>query len=321
MRNFRLALAVGLLTTGVAHAQVDANLGTVLSGSPVAISGTTVGATNDIDTYTTGNATAIWDQDFIYEFNVATPGSLFLDTNDVGGNPIDNDFFLLSSLATTVNASGLRQAEAIPAIGNFGQVGSDGSWNILSAGTYYLAIDAWRGIPANATTPATGRAGAFNGSLTFTAVGSQPPPPPSTAAFLSAGGSVTGTLAASTVVWQSFVYSGIGGFSLNTDGSGFDTELGLYNSNGQLVVTDDDSGLGTASLINAPANLAAGTYYLALGGFDTGFAAANFAVTPGAAGGAYRINGIAVPEATTPLLIGLGMLAGTLVHVRKRRSN
>lgn len=319
MRNLRLALALGLLTTSVAHAQVDANLGAIISGSPVAISGTTVGASNDIDTYSTGNAAAIWDQDFIYQFNVASGGLLTLDSNDPDTNP-DMDFFLLSSLATTTNTNGLRQATAIaPATPAGGLVFIDGSWNILSAGTYYLAIDAWRGNPTVAATPATGRAGAFSGSLLFAGIAAPPPPPPFSQTYLSANGSVTGTLAASTVAWQSFVYSGVGGFTLSSIGSTFDTELGLYNANGQLIVTDDDGGGSLTSLISSPAGLGAGTYYLALGGFNTTFGANNFAITPGTAGGTYRLNGIAVPEATTPLLLGLGAFAGTVLHLRKRR--
>ena len=229
------------------------------------------------------------------------------------------DFFLLNSLTTTTNANGLRSATAIASTAANGLVFVDGSWNILSAGTYFLAVDAWRGVPGTGT-PATGRAGAFSGSLSFTAV-TPVMPPPSTPSFLNPAGSVTGSLASGQVIWRSFAYSGSGGFSINTDGSTVDTELGLYSSLGQLLANDDDGGVGTASLINSPANLAAGTYYLAIGGFNTVFAT-GFGVTPGTATGAFVLNGlVAVPEPMTPLLMSLGAIVGAVLHVRKRRMN
>ncbi len=58
-----------------------------------------------------------------------------------------------------------------------------------------------------------------------------------------------------------------GDFAIDTEGSAFDTELGLYDSAGNLLANDDDGGTGALSLINA--NLAEGTYYIALGAFNT----------------------------------------------------
>ncbi|MBC8140192.1 MAG: PEP-CTERM sorting domain-containing protein [Armatimonadetes bacterium] len=165
IRFYFLVASVFLATTS--WAQTDADLGT-LSGSILAFSGTTVGASNNIDTYSTVNDTVIYDQDIIYRFAVTTPGVLDLTSNDTDISP-DMDFFLLSSLTTTVNRNGLRSAEVIGANTDNQLVTVSGSWNLPTAGTYFLAIDAFRGNPLDPGTPATGRAGAFNGSLSFAA--------------------------------------------------------------------------------------------------------------------------------------------------------
>jgi hypothetical protein len=68
-------------------------------------------------------------------------------------------------------------------------------------------------------------------------------------------------------------------FNIGTEASDFDTEIGLYSSTGALLANDDDSGAGLTSLISGN-QLAAGTYYLAVGGFNTSFAPF-FSVTGG----------------------------------------
>ncbi len=79
-------------------------------------------------------------------------------------------------------------------------------------------------------------------------------------------------------------------FVLDTESSNFDTELALYSSAGTLLFSDDDSGTGTLSSINA-GTLSNGTYYLVGGGYNSGFTH-GFAF-PGSAAGTLnmRING------------------------------
>lgn len=70
-------------------------------------------------------------------------------------------------------------------------------------------------------------------------------------------------------------------FRLDTNGSDYDTELGLYDSVGNLIANDDDGGNGVQSLIN-PGVLAPGSYYLLVGGYNS-----SFANSLAAAGGAF----------------------------------
>jgi hypothetical protein len=311
MRNIsRISLAVAVL--GFAHfvsaAGVDTNLGTLAPGS-YPFSGTTAGADNDIDTYAPeGNPAAMWDQDYIYQFTINQPMNLSLTTNDLDTDP-DNDFFLTQSLATTVNSNGLREANAI---GELAFV--NGDYPGLSAGTYYFIVDAWRGNPTAVGTPASGRAGPFSGTLTFSEFGSAPA---STA--VNVGGSISGNLAAGEVQWFSFTLNSPTAVSFDTEGttlaSSNDTELFLYDSAGTLLGTDDDDGTGLLSVLDSgdelPAQLAAGTYYLALGSFNTvgnpGFSVSSTSSNSGA----FVINGISViPEPTslaTIALAGLGL--------------
>jgi hypothetical protein len=57
-------------------------------------------------------------------------------------------------------------------------------------------------------------------------------------------------------------------FDIDTIGSDFDTELGIFNSFGGLADTDDDGAGSLLSLLNVP-GLPAGDYYFNAGGFNT----------------------------------------------------
>lgn len=124
-----------------------------------------------------------------------------------------------------------------------------------------------------------------------------------------------------------------GAFNINTFGSGFDTEIGLYSSTGALIANNDDVG-GLQSQITPV--LANGLYYLAVGGYDTAFGASGWAVTGGPASGLFdlNINGYTpiddqvlssgqvkwycfevIPTPSTLALVGLGGLVAT----RRRR--
>lgn len=86
-----------------------------------------------------------------------------------------------------------------------------------------------------------------------------------------------------------------GAFDINTFGSNFDTEIGLYDSAGNIVSINDDAGAGLQSQITP--TLAIGTYYLAVGGYNTAFNAGWDAVA-GAATGLFdlTVNGFASIE-------------------------
>lgn len=157
-----------------------------------------------------------------------------------------------------------------------------------------------------------------------------------------------GTLASTTnLAWYKFTLNSPVGASeahswleMFTNGSNFDTEMGLYDSLGNRIANNDDEGelsrsalsFGTGSgeqiggigfgdaggpFIGAGQNgatLAAGDYYVVIGGFDTVFGASNFAVTAGAATGNYKLTIVPAPGALA--LLGLG----GLVAARRRRA-
>ncbi len=60
-----------------------------------------------------------------------------------------------------------------------------------------------------------------------------------------------------------------GDYVFDTNGSPFDTELGLWDAAGTLLASDDDGGDGLNSLIAA--NLSAGTYWLGVSEFNSIF--------------------------------------------------
>lgn len=122
-----------------------------------------------------------------------------------------------------------------------------------------------------------------------------------------------------------------------------DTEIGLYNSIGNFIATDDDFGVGLYSMLThgdpgprgpmtygtlgaaLPADgfdpdLAAGTYWLAVGGFDSTFGATNWgAASTSSVVGDLRVNfhTNAVPEPATMAILGLGALAAVARRRRK----
>lgn len=194
-----------------------------------------------------------------------------------------------------------------------------------------------------------GQTDAIWSNLRFsTSVFVPPTPPPSTnlgqindvtSDYLTADASATHTGGA--IKWYKFSHTGASnGFGtfldIDTEGSNFDTEIGLYDALGNLLGNDDDDGSGTRSQLTygltnptrtigssvggngRDGSLSEGTYYLAVGGFNTTFAG-GFNVTTtstnttGVANVNFRTN--AVPEPGTIAALGLGVIA----LMRRRR--
>lgn len=154
--------------------------------------------------------------------------------------------------------------------------------------------------------------------------------------------SYSGTLDSGTqILWFALDLSaGATYLDITSNGSAFDTELGLYRADGTLVNSDDDDGIGLTSvltfgtgtglLLGDPSNLGGnglaegedgampgmGTYYLALGRFNVTFGTTDFNVTStGTSGGAYTITVYSnVPAPASLALLGLGGLV-----TRRRR--
>ncbi|GAB4386259.1 MAG: hypothetical protein Kow0022_14700 [Phycisphaerales bacterium] len=126
--------------------------------------------------------------------------------------------------------------------------------------------------------------------------------------------------------------------STNPDSSTADTELGLYDSVGNFVATDDDDGVGLFSVLTFGAgsgltlgdtfnlggngiaegedgNLAGGVYWLAIGEFNTTYNASGWSVT----GGNEAVNYVLSIYASVPAPASLALLGlGGLVARRRR---
>jgi hypothetical protein len=311
-------LAVSSLANSHALAAgVDTNLGSLAAGS-YPLTGTTVGADNDIDTYSILNQAAIWDQDYIYQFTTTAPLTASLTSNDPDST-LDNDFFLLPSLTTTVNASNLRSATVVP--GQIGGVYINGSFGAIPPGTYYLVIDAWRGDPATSGTPASGRAAAFAATLTLTGAAS--------AIYSSSlGGGPTFTRPSSTGAAgttpgffyhvQPFYVTQAGTYAFEQTSS-FDDYMFLYspsfdpaNPTANFIEGDDDDGAGNDSRISRA--LTPGVqYFMVNTSFDPSITGA-FTVNGTFPAGAPPIMGL-IPEPTT--LAGLAAVG--LIALRRKR--
>ena len=309
-RNIIAAAVAATFVAGTgasAQIMVDEDLGTLGFGT-VSRSGTTIGATNDASNYINANDALIWGGDLVYEFDVATAGLLSLDSNDDNAFPGDIDYFLLTGLTVGPNddPTGVSPEAKDVFGGQFGPIiEQSGTFGLVAAGTYYLAVDSFLG-------DGTGDGeGAFAFDLTFTDFTT----PAATEVVLDPTGSVTGDLAAGEVLFYEFDYDGLGG-TIDTFDTTFDTELGLYSDAGTLIAQNDDA-VGLQSELDL-AGLPAGTYFLAFGGFNTTFGE-GFLATSTSTGnvGPFVINGLSiVPEPTSLALVGLGGLAA----LRRRRA-
>lgn len=185
------------------------------------------------------------------------------------------------------------------------------------------------------------------GTVTDPACNLTLPPPPAThlgsvsptSGFLTA----TAPLAASQVQWYTFTTTGniatpnwlvadtLGSVLAGGTTGPNDTEIGIYDSTGALLVSNDDISSTPAvreSRINVGtpppqvpaggtslASLAAGTYYVAVGGFNTTFGSTGWNVTSTSLySGTAQLN-ITTPEPSTLALLAVSALA----LVRRRR--
>ena len=216
-----------------------------------------IGGRNNAQAYPGSNAnTALdWGNEIVYQFELQTSGQVQITTISVDGDP---DFFLLSSLATEFDAA-LGKTVALDALDSFFLDGAPPLTDTfldstpLDPGVYYLVIDSYQlGTDANFTIDLT--------------VGDLPPPPPPPVLDTSPLGSIVEPNVA---------------FALDTFGSDFDTEIGVYDATGNLIANNDDA-IDLQSEVTFPVGLPAGSYRIAIGSyipFDP-----NFVVTSGAGG-------------------------------------
>jgi len=238
----------------------------------------------------------------------AINASSFLDIDTIGSTFSDTEVGVYSSAGGLITSDdddgpGLLTMVSFGAGGSAanGGIGQDGS---LAAGVYYIAVGQF-----NMTFGATGwgvtAAGTGTGDavLNINAAATTPPTPPTVDEALGAlpngtTSRVDITHAPGQIHWYSFsIADGVDSanstyLDITTLGSVLtpwdtagtfvnDTEIGLYTDTGSLVDADDDDGDGFTSLLSYGTGivgtgqdgltLAAGTYYLAIGGFNTDF--------------------------------------------------
>jgi len=158
-----------------------------------------------------------------------------------------------------------------------------------------------------------------------------PPPPASTYVGVNPNTSVMDDIGMSEVLWYSFDLSGGAGalpWSIDTQGStntggsfgDDDTEIGLFDADGNLIASNDDEDFGNGiltSLLDSSTvgALADGTYYVAVGNFNTVYGAGFAADSTSTASGTSVLNLNFVPAPSSVALLGLGGLAA----IRRRR--
>lgn len=256
---------------------VDIDLGVLAEGA-TEISGTTAAVETDpgpppvtiggrnnasifdgLGTSADGN----WGNEIVYRFEIEENSLITLTPITTTGDP---DFILLDSLTTAVHPpTGKNIATAVAAV--FLDGSAPESFGVLPAGVYFLSVESWNGLDGEV----------IPGDSTFTV-------DINIEAARILGDIDLGEIAAPGE-----------GFTLDTFGSDFDTELGLYDSTGDLVANNDDAGVLQSQLVFAN-GLPAGSYRLAAGSYDT-FFGLGFGAVSGADGGILVLNH---PGDTTP---------------------
>ncbi|MFP6867643.1 MAG: PEP-CTERM sorting domain-containing protein [Roseibacillus sp.] len=255
MRRSLRALALITAATVPANAVLvtTANLGSFAAGGSANVTDDTATGANNADYYLgISNAGANWGNEHVYEFSVTESVILQATLNSQGG---DVDTFLLSGLGTDVDGARNFATDGLLAV--FLDGAPTESYGIITAGTYYLSIEAYG---AGATT-------SFDLDLDF--LSSVIPAPPS----IDLG--ILG--AASEAV------------TIDSFGSAFDSELAVFNATGNLILSNDDAGGVFQSELDLFVGLDEGDYYVALGGWNSAFSD-GFGATGGGEAGDFVLN-------------------------------
>lgn len=302
----------------------------------VAIAGTVVGATASAQSFT------------FPSFNVTVPSTL--STTPLPAVPAGNwNYYRFSTNWSAVSGDpwsneaqagiwdlGLSQYLTSPFAAQFGAASNGNATTLRWGGALAASLSGGESLEFDAIQQFGGSVAQWdNVTITF-----QTNPD----GFIPAGTAIPGAPSA-----ISLGVVGVEGaqFSIDTFGSAFDTELGLYNQAGNLLFNNDDaqstlqSEIDLSGAVYDGANdlilsgLSVGTYYIALGGFNTIYGATGFGVTAGNANGDYLLNlgGAQVSAGTlgagqiqwysfeiVPAPGAAGLLAlGGLAAVRRRR--
>jgi hypothetical protein len=260
------ALVVVVNSAQTTHADlvVAQDLGVLAAGSSTAFNGDTATGANNCDTYTAAGGIDTWGNELVFQFTVRQTACIGVTSVALGGDP---DLFLLNGLGTEVNAAGLLDATGALAFALLdGAVPQSENLAIVEPGTYYISVDSYG--EANAV---------FFYNLTVNDV------------ILPVASSI-GTIAEAETP-----------FTIDTIGNTIDTELGVWDQDGNLIASNDDAESDDDILQSRIdfIGLPAGSYYLAVGSWDTLWSGCFGADgSGGAEGGPLTIN-----HGSTPALI------------------
>ena len=247
-----------------AQLTVDNDLGNLSLGiTPV--SGDTATGSNQVDYFLGLDPASNYGNENVFQFTVTETVIFNLISVGIIGEP---DFYLLNGGATGTDLAGKDFAQ--DTLGFFfldGTPPQSGFGVVITPGTYYLVGSSFLGFDG-AITPGDA---AYDIQIFLAAA----PPAPSSIDL--------GEIASPDVP-----------FTIDTIGSSVaDTELALWNEDGNLLIINDDSdfyGGVFQSELDLFLGLPEGTYFLAVGGFDTVFDVGFDAVSTSFQEGAYVLN-------------------------------
>ncbi len=234
--------------------------------------------------------------------------SVTFDWGDPQGNPWSNEALFALTDASTIAGSSIFYAD--PGTSMPGSASDSTPTTITQSGyfdVYYQGGDPLYFLAAQSYTGSTADWSNIQIELTTTV------PAAPAATGVGVPSDTAGTMGDGAIDWYSFTLTGNTAIDINTLASTDldDTELGLYDSIGQLLASNDDED-GGSYLSQILANLSAGTYYVAVGGYNSTFGGA-FDAIGGSATGDYTLT--ITPEPASLVLLALG----GLTVLRRRR--
>lgn len=258
---------------------------------------------------------ALWGYEDIYQLEVTEP-MLLRSIRLTGGESSINGVLLDSTRRSTRPDLGTIARDGVEWY-NYG-FRSIGQTLITTPGTYYLSVTPFQGIGNTIDTPQD-PGGEYNINLTALA--------------LPTADSIRSVALDLGVIAQPGME-----FSLTTFGSAIeDTELALYNSDGTLLLQNDDAGGAFQSGLLLSGGLEEGEYFAAVGSFNAVFSP-NFVTFSGADGGGVLLNyagqsaqsavaantgdvawfrfSVAVPEPASSAIAGLSLVVGCFARRR-----
>jgi len=231
---------------------VNEDLGTLGVGAVSLVGDTAAGADN-AQGYTS-ESTSWQSNEWVYQFTIDEDLVVTLTSDAIVGDP---DTFLLDSLETADNAGFRRATGALASAYLDGVVPQTASFGVLSAGTYYLSVDAY----------GTGLSATFDLTLDLSEFVLNTP---------------------TTAVDLGIIGDGSGLVFLDTFGSAWsDTEMACYFATGELLDNNDDAPGTVQSQLML--GLPEGTYYVAVSTYNTAFGD-NFDVSGGDNSGEILLN-------------------------------